>query len=74
MLAQLDQEFQINQSMRAGSLLCVYYLVGGYEQPEKTKNWRKSLDYMKQMTLEENDHGSNHKSLLLFLVIQSLLI
>ncbi len=67
--------------MRAGSLLCFFYLFGNYENPTDTRNWTKSIEYLKDLISVENEltsdletRGSNHRSFLLFLIIQSTLI
>jgi len=72
-LTELEEAFRGKQSMRAGSLLAWYYLMGNYDDPQGTRNWTRSSGYVKQMVkMGERDEkltrGSSHNSLLLFLL------
>ncbi len=72
-LIELDEAFRAKESMRAGSLLAWYYLMGNLEDPLGTRNWTKSSGYLMQMVkmAEKDDkltRGSSHNSFLLFLL------
>jgi hypothetical protein len=72
-LRELEEAFRAKQSMRAGSLLSWYYLLGNHDDPQGTRNWTKSSGYLKQMVkmAEKDDkltRGSSHNSFLLFLL------
>jgi hypothetical protein len=72
-LRELEDAFRGKQSMRAGSLLAWYYLMGNHENPEGTRNWTRSSGYLQKMEkMAEKDQkltrGSNHYSFLLFLL------
>lgn len=72
-LTELEEAFSGKQSMRAGSLLAWYYLMGKHDDPEGTRNWTRSSGYLKKMVkMAEKDErltrGSSHKSFLLFLL------
>lgn len=67
--------------MRAGTLLTWYYLLGNYDNPQESRNWTKSLYYLKEMIEraekkqnKEMTRGGTHNSLLLFLLQQEALI
>ena len=69
----LEQAFTANRSMRAGSLLAWYYLMGSNEDPRGTRDWPRSLRYVKQMVENgekdpELTRGSSHNTFLLFLL------
>jgi hypothetical protein len=72
-LRELEDAFRGKQSMRAGSLLAWYYLMGNHDNPEGTRNWTRSSGYLQKMVkMAEKDQkltrGSSHKSFLLFLL------
>lgn len=71
-LEVLDQKFHENHSIRAGSLLTWYYLLGNYDNHENTRDWVKSLAYLKKMVILGEDktltRGSSHNSYILFLL------
>jgi mevalonate kinase len=67
--------------MRAGMLLTWFYLLGDYHNPSQTRNFDKSLTYLKEMMMMSQDLslepvtlGSAHNSFLLFMLQQSLLV
>ncbi len=73
MIQDLESEFSVNKSVRAASLLSWYYLLGNYEHSAKTRDWNKSLYYLKEiLKLEKKDshltRGSSHNSFLVFLL------
>ena len=73
MVTALEKEFAQNKSIRAASLLSWYYLLGNYEETAETKDWKKSLHYLKEIIkIEKQDEqltrGSSHNSFLVFLL------
>jgi hypothetical protein len=48
-LNHLEESLNINKSMRAGSLLAWYYFLGNHENPEQTRDWKKSMGYLKKI-------------------------
>jgi hypothetical protein len=78
-IKNLENDFSTNKSIRAASLLSWYYLLGNYEDATNTRDWKKSLSYLKEiLKLEKKDssltRGSSHNSFLVFLLQQSVLI
>ena len=72
-IINLENEFSTNKSIRAASLLSWYYLLGNYEETAKTRDWKKSLYYLKEiLKLEKKEssltRGSSHNSFLVFLL------
>jgi hypothetical protein len=78
-ISKLEADFNKNKSVRAASLLSWFYLLGNYADHQGTRDWPKSLSYLKNIIkLSEANlsltRGSSHNSFLLFLLQQSSLI
>jgi len=42
LIEELEDNFLNNRSIRAGTLLSFYYLIGNYKDPEQTKDLNRS--------------------------------